>query len=126
MPTVVWVALGGAVGSAARYGVNVLSGRMLGTAFPWHTLIVNVAGSFVMGVLVGLMAARWNVGTDARAFLTTGILGGFTTFSAFALDFALLVERRAPVLAGSYVAASVILSLAAIMAGLALVRALHP
>ncbi|HMT13541.1 MAG TPA: CrcB family protein, partial [Aestuariivirga sp.] len=97
MPTVVWVALGGALGSAARYGVNVLSGRMLGTAFPWHTLIVNVAGSFVMGALVGLMAARWNVGNDARAFLTTGILGGFTTFSAFALDFALLVERRAPV-----------------------------
>ena len=126
MPTVLWVALGGALGSMARYGVNVLSGRALGTDFPWHTLIVNVAGSFAMGALVALMALRWNVASDTRAFLTTGILGGFTTFSAFSLDFALLVERRDYVLAGSYVAASVILSLVAIMAGLALVRQLAP
>lgn len=126
MPTVLWVALGGALGSMARYGVNVLSGRVLGTDFPWHTLIVNVVGSFAMGALVALMALRWNVASDTRAFLTTGILGGFTTFSAFSLDFALLVERRDYVLAGSYAAASVILSLAAIMAGLALVRQLAP
>lgn len=126
MPTMLWVALGGALGSAARYGVNVLSGRLFGAAFPWHTLIVNVAGSFIMGALVALMAARWNVGQDTRAFLTTGILGGFTTFSAFSLDFALLVERRDYLLASSYVLASVGLSLIAIMAGLALVRMLHP
>ena len=87
---------------------------------------VNVAGSFIMGALVALMAARWNVGQDTRAFLTTGILGGFTTFSAFSLDFALLVERRDYLLASSYVLASVGLSLIAIMAGLALVRMLHP
>jgi CrcB protein len=126
MPTMLWVALGGALGSAARYGVNVLSGRLFGAGFPWHTLIVNVAGSFIMGALVALMAARWNVGQDTRAFLTTGILGGFTTFSAFSLDFALLVERRDYLLASSYVLASVGLSLIAIMAGLALVRMLHP
>ncbi|MBM3520468.1 MAG: fluoride efflux transporter CrcB [Alphaproteobacteria bacterium] len=124
MPTVLWVALGGALGSAARYGVNVWSGRLLGDAFPWHTLIVNVAGAFAMGVIVELMALKLDLGQEARAFLTTGILGGFTTFSAFALDFATLFERKAYLAAGSYAAASVALSLLAIFAGLAIVRSL--
>jgi CrcB protein len=124
--TVLWVALGGAIGSAARYGVNVWSGRVLGGAFPWHTLIVNIVGCFVMGALVELMALRLNVGNDARALLTTGLLGGFTTFSAFSLDFALLVERKSYLLAGAYAAGSVSLSLAAVFAGLYLVRALAP
>ena len=124
MPVVLWVAAGGAIGAAARHGVNVLSGRLLGYDFPWHTLIVNVAGCFVMGLLVEAMALRLNVGNEMRAFLTTGILGGFTTFSAFSLDFALLVERKAFAAAGAYAAGSVLLSLAAIFAGLALVRAL--
>lgn len=122
--TVLWVALGGAIGSAARYGFYVLSGRLLGTAFPWHTLAVNVIGSLAMGVLIALMAHRLNVSGDIRAFLTTGILGGFTTFSAYSLDFALLVERKAYMLAGTYAAGSVVLSLAAVFAGLHLVRAL--
>jgi CrcB protein len=122
--TVLWVALGGALGSAARYGINVMSGRYLGDAFPWHTLTVNVLGCFVMGVLVEMMALKLNVGNDLRAFLTTGILGGFTTFSAFSLDFALLAERKSFTLAGTYASASVILSLAAVFAGLYLVRAL--
>jgi CrcB protein len=124
--TVLWVALGGAIGSAARYLVNVGAGRAFGTAFPWHTAIVNVVGCFAMGVLIELMARKLNVGQDARAFLTTGILGGFTTFSAFSLDFALLVERKAYGLAGLYAAGSVVLSLAAVFAGLSLVRALLP
>lgn len=124
MPTVLWVALGGALGSAARYGVNHWSGRILGGEFPWHTLIVNVVGALAMGALVELMALKLDIGQEARAFLTTGILGGFTTFSAFALDFAVLVERKAYVAAGSYAAASVMLSLLAIFAGLALVRSL--
>lgn len=124
MPTIFWVALGGAIGSAARYGVNVWSGRLLGSEFPWHTLIVNVAGCFAMGVLIEWMALRLNAGNDARAFLITGILGGFTTFSAFSLDFALLVERKAHGLAWAYAGASVLLSLAAVFAGLRLVRAL--
>ena len=122
--TVLWVALGGAIGASARYGVNLLSGRLLGDGFPWHTLTVNVLGCFVMGVLVELMALRLNVGNELRAFLTTGILGGFTTFSAFSLDFAVLAERKAYGLAGAYAGASVILSLAAVFAGLYLVRAL--
>ena len=124
MPVVAWVALGGAIGSAARYGVNVWSGRLLGAAFPWATLAVNIIGCFAMGLLIELMALKFNVSTETRAFLTTGILGGFTTFSAFSLDFALLVERKTYLLAGAYAAGSVLLSLAAVFAGLYLVRAL--
>ena len=121
---VLWVALGGGIGAAARHGVNVWSGRLLGTEFPWATLIVNVAGCFVMGLLTGLLALKLNLSQEARAFLTTGILGGFTTFSAFSLDFALLVERKATLAAGAYAAGSVVLSLAAVFAGLRLIRAL--
>jgi len=123
MPIVLWVALGGAIGSAARYGVNVWSLRLLGTEFPWHTLIVNLAGCFAMGLLVELMALKLHVSYEVRAFLTTGILGGFTTFSAFSLDFALLVERKAILAAGAYAAGSVLLSLLAVFAGLYLMRA---
>ena len=124
MPVVLWVALGGAIGSAARYGVNVWSGRMLGSEFPWHTFIVNVVGCFAMGVLVELMALKLNVGNDTRAFLTTGILGGFTTFSAYSLDFAVLVERKSYGAALAYGTGSVALSLIAVFAGLSLVRTL--
>ena len=124
MPVVLWVALGGAIGSAARYGVNVWSGRMLGSEFPWHTFIVNVVGCFAMGVLVELMALKLNVGNETRAFLTTGILGGFTTFSAYSLDFAVLVERKSYGAALAYGTGSVALSLIAVFAGLYLVRTL--
>ena len=124
MPTIIWVALGGALGSAARYAVNVWSGRLLGSEFPWHTLIVNIAGCFALGLLIELMALKLNAGNDVRAFLTTGILGGFTTFSAFSLDFAFLVERKSYGFAGAYAASSVVVSLMAIFAGLYLVRAL--
>ena len=112
MPVVLWVALGGAIGSAARYGVNVWSGRMFGTEFPWHTLIVNVLGCFIMGVLTEMMALKLHVGHEARAFLITGILGGFTTFSAFSLETGLLIERS-PWLGAGYVLASVGLGLLA-------------
>jgi CrcB protein len=124
MPIVLWVALGGAIGSAARHGVNVWAGRMLGAGFPWATLAVNVIGCFAMGILIELMARKLDVSLETRAFLATGILGGFTTFSAFSLDFALLVERKSYALAGAYAASSVALSLAAAFAGLHLVRAL--
>jgi len=126
MPMILWVAAGGALGSAARYLVNVAAGRLLGPEFPWGTLAVNVAGSFVMGLLIALMALKMQVSQEVRAFLTTGVLGGFTTFSAFSLDFALLVERRETGLAALYVIASVGLSLAAIFAGLKLGRTLVP
>ncbi len=124
MPVVLWVALGGGIGAAARYGVNVWSGRVLGAEFPWHTLIVNVLGCFIMGLLTGLLALKLNLSQEARAFLTTGILGGFTTFSAFSLDTALLMERKAMLAAGAYVGASVLLSILAVFAGLFLIRAM--
>jgi CrcB protein len=123
MPLVLWIAAGGAIGSSLRHLLNVLVGRALGDAFPWHTFIINVTGSFVMGLLVTLMALKWNVSNELRAFLTTGILGGYTTFSAFSLDFAVLVERKAYMAAGAYAAGSVILSLLAVFAGMALIRA---
>ena len=125
MPVVLWVALGGAVGSAARYGVNVWSGRMFGTEFPWQTLIVNVLGCFIMGVLTELMALKLHVSHETRAFLITGILGGFTTFSAFSLDFAYLVERKQLAAAGGYALASVVISLIAVFAGMSLIRTLY-
>lgn len=124
MPVVLWVALGGAVGAAARHGVNVWSGRFFGTEFPWHTLSVNLLGCFAMGLLTGFLALKLSLPQEARAFLATGILGGFTTFSAFALDFAMLVERKALAAAGAYAVASVLLSLAAVFSGLWLIRAL--
>jgi CrcB protein len=119
---VLWVALGGGIGAAARYGVNVWSGRVLGTEFPWHTLIVNVVGCFIMGLLTGLMAQKLNLSPEARAFLTTGILGGFTTFSAFSLEAALMIERGELGTALGYALASVIGSVLALFAGLAIAR----
>lgn len=116
------VAIGGGIGAALRYGVNIGSPRIFGGDYPWHTLIVNVVGCFVMGVLTELMALKLNVGQEWRLFLTTGILGGFTTFSAFALDFALMAERREFLAAGGYVVASVVLAIVALFLGLAAVR----
>jgi len=117
------VAAGGAVGSAARYIVTVLVQRTFGTGFPWWTMSVNVIGSFIMGVIVTSIALRWSVGQVGQAFLMIGILGGFTTFSAFSLDVATLVERNATAAAGGYVLTSVVLSIGALFAGMALTRA---
>lgn len=115
--TLFQVALGGAIGASARYMTNLAALRLAGPGFPWGTLAVNVAGSFLMGLLVGLLAQR-----DAQRlapFLMTGVLGGFTTFSAFSLDALTLWERGQTGLAALYVAGSVLLSLAGIVAGVA-------
>jgi len=122
MPLTLWIAAGGAIGAAARHLVNVGTGRFLGHDFPYGTLTVNVVGSLVMGLLIGLMALKWSASQETRAFLTSGMLGGFTTFSAFSLDFATLIERKAHGLAALYAAGSVGLSLIAIFAGLWLMR----
>ena len=124
MKTLLFVAAGGAIGASARYLVGVGSGRLLGYGFPWGTLTVNVLGCFIMGLLIEAMALRWSVSNEVRAFLTVGILGGFTTFSAFSADFALLFERDQYLAAGLYLAASVGLSIGALFLGLAIVRAL--
>jgi len=123
MMTYLWVALGGAIGASARYGVGVQAAKLLGFGFPWGTLIVNVAGSFAMGLLIELTALKFNVSQDMRAFLTIGILGGFTTFSAFSVEFSLLVERKEILLACLYAAGSFGLSIAALFVGLWLMRA---
>ena len=122
MTTLLHVALGGAIGASARYLTSVAAMRLIGPGFPWATLFVNVAGSFLMGVIVVLLAREG--GTKAAGpFLMTGLLGGFTTFSAFSLDALALYERGQVALAGAYVLGSVILSLAAIVLGMAVMRA---
>ena len=117
-------AAGGAIGSAARYLVNVGALRAWGPSFPWSTLIVNATGCLVMGLLAETITARLGGSAALRAFLMTGILGGFTTFSAFALDFAVLIERKSHLAAALYLGASVGLSLLGVVTGLALARAL--
>jgi len=116
------VAAGGAIGAVARYLAVTAIGAWTGAAFPWGTLTVNVAGSLAMGLLAGLAAQVWQPTAELRAFLMVGVLGGFTTFSSFSLDVAALAERGQYAAAGAYVAASVILSVAALVAGLAIVR----
>jgi fluoride exporter len=115
------VFLGGGVGAALRHGVNLAVARWLGTGFNYATLIENVSGSLVMGLLVGYFAFK-GVPQHVRLFLTTGILGGYTTFSAFSLDTILLYERGEVALAALYVILSVVLSVGGLYLGLALVR----
>lgn len=118
------VAAGGAFGSAARYIITVLIQRLVGTGFPWWTISVNVFGSFVMGVIVTTIALRWSVGQAGQAFLMVGVLGGFTTFSAFSLDVVTLMERDTTLSAGGYIIGSVVMSIAALFFGMAATRAI--
>jgi len=118
------VALGGALGSVGRFLTSSAIGHALGTAWPWGTLVVNVAGGFAIGLLAGVMALRWSVSPELRGFMITGILGGFTTFSAFSLEVMTMIERHAWGPAAAYVVASVVVSLVAAFAGLWIARAL--
>lgn len=118
------VALGSAVGGALRHGVNVASARLLGTGWPYGTFTVNVVGSFAIGAIVAYFALRGHGASAWLLFLTTGVLGGFTTFSTFSLDVVLLYERGHAGLATLYVAGSVIVSVAAAFLALTLVRRL--
>ena len=105
-----------------RHLVNLICARGLGTGFPWGTFIINISGSLVMGLIAGYLAFKGEASQPWRLFLMTGILGGYTTFSAFSLDTALLYERGEIGLAALYVLGSVVLSIAGLFAGLALVR----
>ena len=118
------VAVGGAIGASLRHLVNLGSLRLLGPGFPWGTMAINIAGSLAMGVFIELLARRFNASNEVRLFVATGILGGFTTFSAFSLDFAVLWERGAAIPALGYAIASVLGSLLAIFLGLWLARTL--
>jgi CrcB protein len=118
------VFLGGGIGSSLRHAVNMLSIRTLGTGFPYSTFVINITGSTIMGLIAGYLAFRVGASQSWRLFLMTGILGGYTTFSAFSLDAMLLYQRGDAGLAIAYVLGSVVLSLAGVAAGLALVRSL--
>jgi CrcB protein len=120
------VFIGGGLGSVARYLTTVIALSLFGPAFPWGTFTVNVLGSMLMGFLTALIVARWTPetgGTELRLFLTTGIIGGYTTFSAYTLDTFVLWERGQTVTAVVYVVSSVVLSLAVLTAAMVATRA---
>ena len=119
------VAAGGALGASARHLTNIAALRLFGPGFPVGTLAVNVIGSFAMGVLIAVLARRTGgTSNEVRLFLATGFLGGFTTFSAFSLDFALMWERGDYGSGFVYLAVSVLLSILALFGGLAVIRVL--
>lgn len=126
MKTILAIAFGGALGSVLRYGTYMGAGKMLGMNFPWGTLIVNIAGSFLIGALTGMFALTWQPSEEMKLFLITGFLGGFTTFSAFSLDFANLWNSGAGGMAVVYVVVSVTVSIVALFAGLWAVRFITP
>ena len=116
------VAFGGAFGAAARYMVGNYVGTWLGVGIPWPTLLVNIVGSFGLGVFVALSALVWSPSAPLRAFVVVGLLGGFTTFSAFSLEVVLLAERGRLETAALYALGSVSLAVGALFAGLRLTR----
>ena len=122
MSTYLWIALGGALGTMARYATGIYVGRWLGTAFPWSTLLINILGSFLIGVFAESFALQWDTSQSTRAFLIIGICGGYTTFSTFSLDIVTLLNRGEAALALTYVLASVVIGLAGLYAGLQAVR----
>ena len=123
MDKVLLVALGGATGAVARYGLGIQSLRLFGPGWPYGTFIANLIGGLLMGVLAGFLAFRGGADQEKLGLLLgVGVLGGFTTFSAFSLETALMIERRAYGVAASYAAASVLLSITALFVGLILAR----
>lgn len=121
MSRLLLVALGGALGSVARYGAGEMASRFVpGSPWPWATLGVNLVGGLLMGLLAGWLAVEGQEGV--RVFAAVGVLGGFTTFSAFSLETARMIERRELGLAAGYAGLSVVLSVAAVFVGLAIAR----
>jgi len=115
-------ALGGAIGSALRFSTGAMMLRIMGTGWPWGTFTVNLLGSFLMGLVVGWFAHKGGASGNAQIFLATGVLGGFTTFSAFSLETARMIETRAYSQAAIYAGGSVILGVIMIFAGLFIMR----
>ena len=116
------VFFGGGLGASLRHAVNMACAKAFGTGFPFGTFIINISGSIVMGLIAGYLTFRGEATQHWRLFLMTGVLGGYTTFSAFSLDTVLLYERGAFGLAAFYVLGSVCFSIAGLFAALALVR----
>jgi CrcB protein len=125
-----WIAMGGVAGATARAALGQLVGRWAGHAFPWPTLAINILGCLAMGILDGILAARPGSAAWARPLIGIGLLGGFTTFSAFGLETNRLIQRHAPGEAATYVALSLILGIGAVPLGQELARrvawGLHP
>jgi CrcB protein len=124
MNMLVAIALGGGIGALGRHFLSSAVVAIMGSAFPWGIFVVNILGGFLMGLIVELGALKIDYSLETRAFLATGLLGGFTTFSAFSLDASLLIERGEWMGAMLYVAGSALLSIVALFAGLWLVRSL--
>lgn len=116
------VGAGGALGAVSRYLVYVSATKLFGLNFPYGTVIVNIAGSFLLGILIEVMAQSWGASTQTRLFLVVGFLGAFTTFSTFSLDTVVLYERKQFLLTAIYVLGSVACSIAALFAGMAVAR----
>ena len=116
------IAAGGALGAPARYWVMVRAGQLFGLGFPMGTMAVNIVGSFMLGVLIELMARKWSPGPEIRAFMVVGVIGSFTTFSTFSLDVVTLIERGVYWTLALYIVVSVAATVTAIFAGMALFR----
>ena len=124
MPNLLLVMLGGAIGAGLRYGVGLAAARRLGAGFPWGTLIVNLAGGFAAGLLLAWLLAEGDTADPWRLFLGVGLLGGFTTFSAFSAETAFMLQRGQFGLATLYILSSVIGALVLLFAGLWLAKAM--
>ena len=122
MGMILSIAAGGALGALARYAVMTRAGQLFGYGFPMGTLAVNIAGSFILGVLIKFMALKWSPGPEMRAFLVVGVLGSFTTFSTLSLDVLALIERGTYWLVAIYIAVSVVAAVAALFGGMILFR----
>ncbi len=122
MNGILYVALGGALGASLRHLLGTATLKTLGPDYPYGTMMANVMGSFLMGMLAGWLALKISGGTNLRLFLGVGLLGGFTTFSAFSLEAVLMYERKAYGALAGYVGGSVILSIGALVVGLILAR----
>lgn len=120
--SILYVALGGAIGASARHLLSKASLHAFGPGFPWGTFMANILGGLLMGVLVGWLAHKSGVSENVRLFLGVGVLGGFTTFSAFSLETMLMIEKKAFGLAAFYAGSSVALSIFALFLGLLIVR----
>ncbi len=117
-----YAALGGAIGSGLRFSVGAFMLRVMGPGWPWGTYTVNLVGSLIMGLVMGWFAFKGTGGGSAQIFLATGILGGFTTFSAFSLETARMIETKAYAQAALYAGSSVILGVTMVFAGLFIMR----
>ncbi len=122
MQMIMVVAAGGAIGAVLRHGMNNVMTHILGTGFPWGIFMINILGSFAMGILISVLAHFWSPPQEMRAFLAVGLLGSFTTFSTFSLDAVTLIERHAYIPAALYIGGSVVLAIGGLFAGMLLVR----